>query len=167
MIKQCALCGREFNATVSGQKYCSKECSKEGRRIYIKNWSRKHRGHESGPTRICPVCGHGFKTERNKKYCSPECREEGLKINNRRGWHKYYWRHKEKVKAYHKQYYHKNKEKLRERSKELWLKKKEEGGPYPCSGFKCGQKIPIELCLENCNAESCRFDNDQKMPYLR
>lgn len=77
MLKNCAVCGKEFLPNAPNQKCCSAECSKIRYRKY--DIERKRRKRAQGPKqeKICPVCGKKFKGDtHHRKYCSPECYAE-------------------------------------------------------------------------------------------
>lgn len=60
-MNTCPACGKNYEPTFAGQKYCSRECRSEGQR--------------KTETRICLHCNQPFtaRPSDQKKYCSPEC----------------------------------------------------------------------------------------------
>lgn len=62
MIKTCMFCGKVFEVSWSGAKYCSKDCY--------------HKSTITRVTKICPVCKEQFqlsKSVENRTYCSRAC----------------------------------------------------------------------------------------------
>lgn len=81
--KFCAVCGKRFSPGSPRQKYCSQECAKQNKKLYMREWRRKNR---KIAKRTCPICGGEFSPPYgNEKYCSPECRKEGHRAAVR-GW---------------------------------------------------------------------------------
>ena len=82
-MKTCAICGAEFEATRSNQKYCSRaECKRERKRRYLNAWRRANRKAVNLQSVMkCEICGAEFEATRsNQKYCSrAECKREGLR----------------------------------------------------------------------------------------
>jgi len=76
MIKICAVCKKEFEATRPDKKFCSPECMKKMNIEYSRKYREAH--HEHGPyQKNCAVCGKEFETNRtDKKFCSRECYEK-------------------------------------------------------------------------------------------
>lgn len=59
-IKVCPICGKEFEANRTTQKYCCKECSKIAAYTMYK--------------KVCPICGKTFASNRiDRTYCSRKC----------------------------------------------------------------------------------------------
>ena len=76
MIRNCIVCGKEFDTTTEGRrKYCSFEC------CYTRHLANKRQNYrlktKANITATCPVCGKNFtKTHYNKIFCSDKCRYE-------------------------------------------------------------------------------------------
>lgn len=92
MIKNCALCGREFEATANAQKYCSDECRQEGFRESARRYYMYHHGAKF-QTKKCPICGRKFKGYRNDKYCGHVCADEARLRYARNYYRNYYKNH--------------------------------------------------------------------------
>ncbi|MEM5568227.1 hypothetical protein AAF695_05625 [Aerococcus viridans] len=45
MIKQCTICGNDFEATTNNAKYCSDACKKKGRKLSQREWRANHKGY--------------------------------------------------------------------------------------------------------------------------
>lgn len=88
MLKNCALCGKEFEAT-SARKYCSKECKKEKLRELARQYSRQ-RYRLKLQTKKCLICGKSFKGYKKNKYCSRLCANEAKRRHSRLYWIKYH-----------------------------------------------------------------------------
>lgn len=76
-IKQCVICGNEFETINPRIITCSKECSEENRRRKEKEY--RSRSKESKVKllyhKVCPVCKKEFDTYKYvQEICSPECR---------------------------------------------------------------------------------------------
>ena len=75
MIRNCLVCGKEFDTTNTGRrKYCSFECYYTRHLAdNLQNYSLK----KANITATCPVCGKSF-TQRmyTQKFCSDKCRYE-------------------------------------------------------------------------------------------
>lgn len=79
MIKQCAYCGKEFDAIHKSMKYCSEQCryvvhANKERERYQKR--KQEQSHQKSIIKQCPVCGKTFETSikaSTKVYCSIEC----------------------------------------------------------------------------------------------
>ena len=72
--KQCAICGKPFDAHNDRAKYCSRDCAKE----------RYKRKYAVGPREMtCPVCGKKFTNigKTRRKYCSDICARQGERQN--------------------------------------------------------------------------------------
>ncbi|MDO5742484.1 MAG: hypothetical protein Q4Q13_05980, partial [Vagococcus sp.] len=69
--KRCSICGSIFQSRSGVAKYCSEECSAEGKRRLQRERYRK--------LIPCSVCGKKFK-ENNDGICSNECRELARKF---------------------------------------------------------------------------------------
>ena len=71
MIKQCVICGKEFEAATSQYKYCSPQCRRKANYVPAEVKLRN-----------CIFCGKEFETRSGKKNtCSIECKK---KIANKR-----------------------------------------------------------------------------------
>lgn len=69
MIKNCAVCGKEFERTHYNQIYCSLECQNKG---HIKTVMDR----KSGVLKTCKTCGKKFVPSQSlRSYCSEECRD--------------------------------------------------------------------------------------------
>ena len=76
MIRNCIVCGKEFDTTTAGRrKYCSFECYySRHQELNKRNYSLKQRETEGNITATCPVCGKSFTQRKYTQiYCSPEC----------------------------------------------------------------------------------------------
>lgn len=74
----CKYCGKEFVKNSNSQKYCSKVCACEAKKIQDKHNSRKRyiqiKENKSDMIATCKYCGKEFiKTHGNQKYCSKIC----------------------------------------------------------------------------------------------
>lgn len=85
MIKKCAHCGNEFEASRANVKFCSNDCIVNARKVYNTQKRREYRNMrknymmENLPPRICPVCGNTFKVEYlSQATCSKECSMQRL-----------------------------------------------------------------------------------------
>lgn len=86
MVKRCAVCGADFESNRANQAYCSRDCRKEGRRRWARQYSReryklygrsKKREGKRASCGRCLVCGRPFERKyRGQKYCSLECHED-------------------------------------------------------------------------------------------
>lgn len=66
-IKNCEICGREFEAKKATQKYCGAICKAEGqRRTYERNLVDK----------TCECCGKPFRGKIAQKYCGNDCKNK-------------------------------------------------------------------------------------------
>ena len=79
MIKNCAICGREFETNFNHALFCSPECKAKAKQNYRdahkEEWKERRRLTMKA---TCLVCGKEFyKNDKHKKYCSDECRKEG------------------------------------------------------------------------------------------
>ena len=88
MIKNCKVCGKEFDAHRTA-RYCSPECKSEWttarRRVmrrarYAANPERfrayarkKYQAQREPLIRICGICGEEFDARGSQKYCSDKC----------------------------------------------------------------------------------------------
>ena len=82
MIKQCAYCGKEFDAGQTVRKYCSEQCSYIARLDRKKeNYQRRKQGQnwQQSVIKQCPVCNKTFEVSQRQKtriYCSSECKRK-------------------------------------------------------------------------------------------
>ena len=79
MIRNCIVCGKEFDTTTAGRrKYCSFECYySRHQELNKRNYSLKQRETEGNINATCPVCGKSFtKRMYTQKFCSDKCRYE-------------------------------------------------------------------------------------------
>ena len=147
MIKQCLICGKEFEAK-NNQKYCSEECRKQKRRQYYKKNAEHYKAYskqyyrENRDKRLkgrkklikeCTICGTKFTTVYPfQKYCSKACKRKAKAEQKR----KYYWANRTQKRWHGNRYL------------------------YPCKDYLHydSYKIPVEICL-NCTVESCRFED--------
>lgn len=77
-IRACGYCGKEYEARMKSQKWCSSHCKALARQAAInpKHKSREQRQKEREASRaICAHCGGEYKLRNEEhKYCSPQCR---------------------------------------------------------------------------------------------
>ena len=75
-MRECPICGIQFEPEHGRQKYCSEEHSVEARR------RRQRRGVEQA---TCDICGEDFKPYRSgQRYCGEKCRDEASRARQRR-----------------------------------------------------------------------------------
>lgn len=66
MNKICELCGKEFNASNSKRRFCSRQCKVDANIKPVEQYQF-----------MCKVCGLEFTTHyRHQKYCGDKCREK-------------------------------------------------------------------------------------------
>ena len=67
----CSICRGLFTPHHNNQKYCSKECRKEGVRRYHNDYCRRRR---NSFTKHCENCGNPIPNRDGNRFCSkPEC----------------------------------------------------------------------------------------------
>ena len=84
---KCEICGAEFEATRSSQRYCSRaECKRERKRRNLNAWRRANRKAVNLQSVMkcvmkCEICGAEFEPKcKTQRYCSrAECKREGLR----------------------------------------------------------------------------------------
>ena len=78
MIKQCIICGKDFECQKSTAKYCSKECENASRRQ-----RRQIRQSMGEINKYCLICGKPFQPKTaaaNQRTCCYECMPDGVQL---------------------------------------------------------------------------------------
>lgn len=91
MIRECCICGIQFESKVSNRKTCSQECSEKRRRQYNDELNAKAREATRVRlgTKICATCGKEFAPNHPAKVCcSPGCQKERDREVARLYWNK-------------------------------------------------------------------------------
>lgn len=100
MIKNCAICGQEFETQYEHKKYCSKACYTQSKRLQAKAWVRAH----SEKVKAARKAYY----EANREIC----------LANATAWRK---AHPEKIKEYRRNYKETRHEQIRTRKKAACL----------------------------------------------
>lgn len=77
MLKECVVCGREFEAILPTAKYCSPKC-KHRAHNEKKREARIERGEAKSPS-TCVICGKPLTGKWRRAYCSDACRDVAKK----------------------------------------------------------------------------------------
>ena len=122
----CQNCNKEFTKTKTGQKYCTKECTKEfKKRVQLRKYKKKHINADLRAN--CQNCNKEFTPRDNRqKNCSKECYKKSRYELSK----EYRLEKKEAIKEQKKEYYSKNKEAKQEYSKKYHLKNKKVRNEY-------------------------------------
>ena len=78
MIKQCIICGKDFECQKSTAKYCSRSCENKAR-------ARRRKDHQSlgEIDKYCLICGKPFRPKSaaaNQRTCCYECMPDGIQL---------------------------------------------------------------------------------------
>jgi hypothetical protein len=122
----CQNCNKEFTKTKNGQKYCTKECTKEfKKRVQLRKYQKKHINADLRAN--CQNCNKEFTPRDNRqKNCSKECTKKSKnELSLKRHFENY-----EDIKEQKKEYYSKNKEHIKEAHKKYYLNNKEVRNEY-------------------------------------
>ena len=123
----CQNCNKEFTKTKNGQRYCTKECTKEfKKKVQLKKYQKKHINADLRAN--CQNCNKEFTPRDNRqKNCSKECTK---KSKNELSLKRHYENYEAIIKEQKKEYRSKNKEHIKETQKKYNLKNKEARNKY-------------------------------------
>ena len=123
----CQNCNKKFTKTKNGQKYCTKECTKEfKKRVQLRKYQKKHINVDLRAN--CQNCNKEFTPRDNRqKNCSKECSKKSKNELHKKSILENYGDAEKKQK---KEYYLKNKELIKETHKKYNLINKEVRNEY-------------------------------------
>lgn len=89
-MRECKICGAEFQENNGTHLYCSAACRTEAHRRSCAAYQRTKKGEKPSSFRIvCKNCGKVFTGESQRLcYCSPECRIEASRNRSKAYWGK-------------------------------------------------------------------------------